>query len=755
MIQFFSLDFFDCRILKGLNALAVGLYGLYKNLKISKALKIGVFKISTFKNWIIEYKETAMKKLLLLTSLVFLFLLVPLYAIADTHLTENVKKDLSERLPVADGGANIVTYVSAKTLFRGYGSSAENYIVKYEWDFDGDGEYDWESPENGITYNVYNILGTYNAVFKVTDSLGNFSIDIIKVIVKEGEGEQTFFKKKVTKSSKAQKLGISGDGIIKRYVVMINGGSESRFWDDVTFMYSTLTDDYQFTPESIYLFNYNGTNPSGENPDNMIDYPAQKSPLDDVFSELGNIMDDDDELFVWVTDHGRGYLGLEAKGGKVYGYLGGHASVDPGDEEDYLESEFKLRSFFTGGDYISNHGMEIWKVYKKYYSGNYRMWRNKYVSHFTDVYFEDSGELKSDSDVFIERFVDYLEGDYNRNGIIETSEGEVFDYDGDGVPPYDPDTDSFDEDDWGFIDHCDDNMTYINTQVPGDSYMIFDAGLDNHVDIDINYDIDNLEVDGTDVDNEGLFDGIDVNDDGDMDDWVSIDELICLYGDNLSDDEMATFLDRINTRVISIFMEPCHSGGFVNDLSSPNRVISTATTEENYSWGNLFVRNFTSAFHKADPWGMPVDADYDGNGFISMQEAFNYAAFNDYYNEIPQYDDNGDGISHPYPIPNEGDGYLGANVYLTAIDPVDQINDLIDEVQEIQATTDVSGLGQSLNEAENLLTDDNPANDGAVCGMLGAFINQVDAKQQSGILTEEQAEDLRLSVEAIKANLPC
>ena len=90
-----------------------------------------------------------------------------------------------------------------------------------------------------------------------------------------------------------------------------------------------------------------------------------------------------------------------------------------------------------------------------------------------------------------------------------------------------------------------------------------------------------------------------------------------------------------------------------------------------------------------------------------------------------------------------------------AIDPVNQINDIINKVQEIQETTNVSGLGQSLNEAENVLTDDNPANDRAVCGMLNAFINQVDAKQDSGILTEEQAKDLRLSVESIKANLPC
>ena len=47
-----------------------------------------------------------------------------------------------------------------------------------------------------------------------------------------------------------------------------------------------------------------------------------------------------------------------------------------------------------------------------------------------------------------------------------------------------------------------------------------------------------------------------------------------------------------------------------------------------------------------------------------MMEAFNYAASNDTYDEIPQYDDNGDAIGHPYPIPSGGDGSLGATTYL-------------------------------------------------------------------------------------------
>lgn len=264
--------------------------------------------------------------------------------------------------------------------------------------------------------------------------------------------------------------------------------------------------------------------------------------------------------------------------------------------------------------------------------------------------------------------VDYLLGDLDRDGYIEKAQGAVLDYDGDGNPPYEEMTETFDEDDWGEWDYYEDNLEGHTFGNPGYTYSTiwFDHNLDNHLDIDWNYDPDHLQVDGTDLDNQGLFDGIDMNDDGDMDDWVSIDEKIafCTAGRDMFDDDLAIFLDWLAARVVSVVMLPCFSGGFIDDLSAPNRVIATATEEETASYGNLFMELFTSAFHRATRSGSPVDADADGNGHISMREAFNYAAENDCYDEIPQYDDNGDGIGHPYPIPQGGEGDLGGMTYL-------------------------------------------------------------------------------------------
>jgi hypothetical protein len=572
------------------------------------------------------------------------------------------QQSLPERVgtipPAAKGGPDFSIGVGVPARFYGYGASPDSRIIRYTWDFDGDGSVDIDSEITGVTEFTFQQTGVYPAVLSVTDESGTITRDSVEVTVTL-EGEQVFETESPIVEMPEPLEAAAGDGVVTRFALMLNGGSEARFWNDVKFMYSVLVQDYQFLPQSIYLLNNTGTDPFGGNPDQMIDHTATFADLEGAFNELAELVDGDDELFVWVTDHGHGYMGPYDP--FTYGYLDSNASVQPGDEQDYLESEFKLRALHTSG----NHGMEVFRVTNYYsYTENAEVYfRIKYVSHFEDLDFEALG-LLSDGDVFLEELFDYLLGDTDKDGKVETSLGEVVDYDRDGVPPYDPVTDSYDDGDWGLLDTFIDDLKDLNTTVPGTSYMIFDAGFDNHIDIDLNYDLNNLEVDGTDLDNQGLFDGLDVNDDGDMDDWVSIDEKFLLYTGGVTDDEFAAMLQGNNARVISFFMLPCHSGGFINDLSAPNRVLSAATKQDAVSYGNLFTELFTGSFHGTTSYGYPVNADQDGNGHISMLEAFNYAAANDTMDEIPQYDDNGDGISQPYPVPAGGDGVFGSTVYL-------------------------------------------------------------------------------------------
>ncbi|MDP6512603.1 MAG: DUF5011 domain-containing protein [SAR202 cluster bacterium] len=66
-----------------------------------------------------------------------------------------------------------------------------------------------------------------------------------------------------------------------------------------------------------------------------------------------------------------------------------------------------------------------------------------------------------------------------------------------------------------------------------------------------------------------------------------------------------------------------------------------------------------------------------------------------------------------------------------------------------------NSLSAPLNTASTILSDNNTNNDGAACGKLNAFTNQVDAKEGSGKLTQEQADELRQAADAIQDSLEC
>ncbi|MBO8439141.1 MAG: hypothetical protein IAC51_00645 [bacterium] len=113
-----------------------------------------------------------------------------------------------------------------------------------------------------------------------------------------------------------------------KYAVIINGGANlynnhRRYWNDCSAIFSTLKDIYQYKQENLYVLMSDGTSPSYDrcvNPYTMIfdsspldlnndgvndiKYSATKSNLKSVFNELSSILTEEDELFVFVTDHG-------------------------------------------------------------------------------------------------------------------------------------------------------------------------------------------------------------------------------------------------------------------------------------------------------------------------------------------------------------------------------------------------------------------------------------------------------------------
>ncbi|MBN1296225.1 hypothetical protein JXA80_05555, partial [bacterium] len=116
------------------------------------------------------------------------------------------------------------------------------------------------------------------------------------------------------------------------------------------------------------------------------------------------------------------------------------------------------------------------------------------------------------------------------------------------------------------------------------------------------------------------------------------------------DYDFADLIEPIQCREMIFTLEPCFSGGFVNDIIEMNstvpRVISTAANDHEYSWAmgpdyvyDTYVFHWTAAINWEDAYGNPVDADTNNDNEVTMDEAYQYALDMDEDDEHPQYDE--------------------------------------------------------------------------------------------------------------------
>lgn len=81
---------------------------------------------------------------------------------------------------------------------------------------------------------------------------------------------------------------------------------------------------------------------------------------------------------------------------------------------------------------------------------------------------------------------------------------------------------------------------------------------------------------------------------------------------------------------------------------------------------------------------------------------------------------------------------------------------LVDGVEDLGLPAGVAnGLTGPLSQAERLLDDENPANDGAACAKLAQFLQQVDAGATDGTLTTAEADELTAFGEALSEGIGC
>jgi len=103
---------------------------------------------------------------------------------------EDVNETVFPGKPTAIAGQDVNISPGGTVQFSGAGTDEDGIITKYEWDFDGDGVYEWSSNENGLTTFIFNNAGTYTATLRVTDDSGKTATDSLTVTVKSPEVEE-------------------------------------------------------------------------------------------------------------------------------------------------------------------------------------------------------------------------------------------------------------------------------------------------------------------------------------------------------------------------------------------------------------------------------------------------------------------------------------------------------------------------------------------------------------------------------------
>ena len=161
---------------------------------------------------------------------------------------------------------------------------------------------------------------------------------------------------------------------------------------------------------------------------------------------------------------------------------------------------------------------------------------------------------------------------------------------------------------------------------------------------------------------------VDLNGDGDKNDTVKVDESFSLWYQSITDDEFAAEVNKITSyRKMIVQMKQCFSGGFVEDLTAPNRIVMSSCAPTQLSWSHTsgsygeFTYHYFAALTGNKPDGSgSVNADSNGNAKVSILEAYNYARSHDTRPEMPYYEDNGVRPPQSGVMPGGGEGALGA-----------------------------------------------------------------------------------------------
>lgn len=115
--------------------------------------------------------------------------------------------------PVASASTPAASFVDVPTPLTGSGSDDDGSVVRYEWDFENDGVFDYSSFATASTSHEYPSAGTYVAKLRVTDNLGAIGHDAVSVNVLDAVFVSATTGNNANPGTKAQPVATIGQGL--------------------------------------------------------------------------------------------------------------------------------------------------------------------------------------------------------------------------------------------------------------------------------------------------------------------------------------------------------------------------------------------------------------------------------------------------------------------------------------------------------------------------------------------------------------
>ena len=574
-------------------------------------------------------------------------------------------------LPPVMMDCRIQSYVGQETLIRPEFVPGSGTLSYYAYDFESDGTLDVVTNKGGPAAWRYSAAGQHIATVYAVDDRGHVGLGRVVVEVAPGLGAQEklpmyeplSYNGLKSKRSR-QALEVQTDDSATYALIWAQNQPGGSYVTTGVSAYKVLDTLYGIPDSNIYFVVDNRTPYNMGDDSLLVDlFGYVPGLLDSAANFLYSRMGPDDRLIMINTGHGLGMVDSS------FIEFGDYASLDmapysepynyevlpAGDPDiDFSEAEVRINYHHSWRWMSRSFGMYEWAPVLQpdlyiYPTSNKECYRRRMVSQFSNLPFYENDTIvaKSDGDIWLELIYQPCLGDSNHNGIVEQSLGEVADADGNGIMPVDTLSDGsivYDEDDW-------DSVFYKMS----DDYRInwfFDHGLDSVADYKI-YSDDTSVVRCTDSDNDGYFVGIDLNGDGDMLDSTGVHELGSIF---YIDTVFSNFLDSLQYSTVQALFQGCYSGGFIENGSRENVIISTATTDGTVSWGGAYAYLYIWFMSGWTVWG---DPDVDSNGCLSIAEVHNVTrGLSRGYREW--YDDNGDGVPTGDAVPAGHDGILGS-----------------------------------------------------------------------------------------------